>query len=718
MKLKNKPLLLKTPYGNVSISRISNGIPEIKANSEPALYFAQGWVQMNDRQLQAYMLKIIFSGKASECLNPDLVSVDEYIRCFPFLSDPKKEISKLKPTAKQNLEAFTAGCNNWFETNKPQWEWKLLGYKPEKWKPEDILVIANAFGFVGLTDMHLNTKKLIVQMIQNGIEDEKIRALFPNIKEDIDRETIEKIYLGPTIVPKNINWYVPSFAASNNWALSPKVSGSTAILANDPHLQIDRLPAIWQEIILDLDGQRFKGFGVPGIPGAIVGRTKNLAWGTTYSFLDMLEYRIEHIKNGKYLRGKEWLPLRKRVEVIKVKNNSDIKKDYWETDHGLVEGYNESDCSDGYYLSLAYSAAKDVGANEIMAIFDLFNAANTKEGIELFKKFESPSFNWVLADNEGNIGYQMSGRAFKRKKNESALIPKKAWDLPPMIYLEADELPTLYNPEEGIIITANEDKSYLTDYMIQSIPMHPYRADRIARLLKDETKTDLKKMKAIQLDLYSIQAESLMNQASKYLTNQKNNIHLKEWNFYYDPDSIGAVYFERYYKKLLELSFCKKQIGEEIFNHIWNESNIFNSIFGFFDSVLLKKECEWFSKEDKEKNIKEALEYSLAFKPIPMKKFRKTKMKHIFFGDVLPSFLGFDHGPVHFPGSRSTINQGQFYRNGGMNTSFCPSFRMVTDMGQSEVYTNLVGGVSDRRFSKLYKSDLKLFMSGKYKKVT
>jgi penicillin amidase len=43
---------------------------------------------------------------------------------------------------------------------------------------------------------------------------------------------------------------------------------------------------------------------------------------------------------------------------------------------------------------------------------------------------------------------------------------------------------------------------------------------------------------------------------------------------------------------------------------------------------------------------------------------------------------------------------------------------MVTDLSTDDIYTNMSGGPSDRRFSKWYCSDLNNWITGKYKKIS
>jgi len=92
-------------------------------------------------------------------------------------------------------------------------------------------------------------------------------------------------------------------------------------------------------------------------------------------------------------------------------------------------------------------------------------------------------------------------------------------------------------------------------------------------------------------------------------------------------------------------------------------------------------------------------------------------LRHLLLGGKLPRFLGFDRGPVTAIGGRATIHQGQIYRSGGRETTFVPSFRFVADLANDDYFSNLLGGPSDRRFSRWYCSDLKNWRTGKYKKI-
>ncbi|NQT37474.1 MAG: penicillin acylase family protein, partial [Planctomycetes bacterium] len=131
----------------------------------------------------------------------------------------------------------------------------------------------------------------------------------------------------------------------------------------------------------------------------------------------------------------------------------------------------------------------------------------------------------------------------------------------------------------------------------------------------------------------------------------------------------------------------------------------------------LAGESVWFGDRTREEVYRCVAERALSIDPRPWGHGRGYMLRHLLLGGKLPRFLGFDRGPVTAIGGRATIHQGQIYRSGGRETTFVPSFRFVADLAGDDYFSNLLGGPSDRRFSRWYCSDLKNWRTGKYKKI-
>ena len=137
-------------------------------------------------------------------------------------------------------------------------------------------------------------------------------------------------------------------------------------------------------------------------------------------------------------------------------------------------------------------------------------------------------------------------------------------------------------------------------------------------------------------------------------------------------------------------------------------------LHGNFDQVLLKETSVWFADQPREEIYRQAIDRGLKNPAAPYGQSRKIYIQNIFFDGRLPKIFGFDYGPYEHVGSRATIPQSQIFRAMGRPSTFAATFRMITDMANDELLSNLPGGPSDRRFSKYYKMGLAEWVSARY----
>jgi penicillin amidase len=190
---------------------------------------------------------------------------------------------------------------------------------------------------------------------------------------------------------------------------------------------------------------------------------------------------------------------------------------------------------------------------------------------------------------------------------------------------------------------------------------------------------------------------------------------LRKWDLRYNPETEGAFLFEQFYQTLLQEVFGKNGFGKDVAAFLAKETGFFVDFFDNVDRVLLSEKSAWFGGENRDDLFRRIVADALTVAPTPWGAVNRIKLTHLILGEKLPALVGFDRGPVPLRGGRATPHQGQIYKSAGRVTSFTPSFRMVTDLAMDEVRTNLVGGPSDRRFSKWYCADLENWVNGKYK---
>jgi penicillin amidase len=412
-----------------------------------------------------------------------------------------------------------------------------------------------------------------------------------------------------------------------------------------------------------------------------------------------------------------------RKEVIRRKKHPPVELIFYENHHGVLDGNpNEA----GYYLATRWSARDEVGAEALDSSCAILLAKTVEEGQAALGRVSNSSWNWVLADRTGSIGYQMSGKCPIRPPGVSGLVPLAGWDPandwegfhPPEV------LPRALNPSKGFIVTANQDLNHLGKVHPINLCMASYRADRINEVLAQPGALSLEEMRKLQLDLFSPQAKEFMEilrpLLGEFATTHGTAVKgLEDWDFTYSSDSEAAFLFEEFYRALICEVFgaCEGSFGKPVLERILHETCLFFDFYGNFDQVLLSDKSAWFGKRSRADLYRTALSKALSVPPQPYGQTRKLRMRHLLFGGKLPLFFGFDR-MLEMPGNRATVHQGQIFRGGGRELSFAPSLRFLTDMATDEVQTALAGGVTDRPFSKWYANGLADWVAGQYKTLS
>jgi len=702
----------------LEIFRDTMGIPHVDAENLTDLYWGNGYVHAKDRGMQMLLMRILGQGRVSEILDSSDASlqIDLFFRRMNWSGNVKDPLAELNQEKKEYLQSYCDGANDVF-TKKLPWEFKLLGYKFEKWTLEDSIMITRMVGYLTLAQSQAEIERLLVELVQGDVSEEKLHELFPGILGGLDIDLIKKVKMNERIVPSSVLWNnaAPRMMASNNWVISGnKTASGKPIMANDPHLEVNRLPNVWCEISLKSQNRYIMGGTMPGFPGVLSGRGTDVAWGVTAGFVDSCDSWIEQCKDGKYFREEEnkWLKFTERKEIIKRKKKKDFEAVIYENEHGVLDGnpYEEA-----YYLATRW-APSESGSAAVNAIMEMWNVKSVEEGMDTMGKIET-GWSFVFADKEGDIGFQMSGHVPKRRDGISGFVPLAGWKKENdwQGFHSHKELPRLKNPEKGFFATTNNNLNEYGSASPINMPMGAYRSDRIGHLLEQGDHFTVADMQKMHFDVYSLQAEYYMEILKPLLPDTPQGRILAEWDLKYDEESQGAYLFEQFYKRLYLEVFGENGFGQTVTNYMQEETSVFIDFYDNFDKVLLSEQSVWFGDKSREEIYKQTAAKALN---VEIKKWKDVQgfiMTHLIFGKKLPKFLGFDRGPIIGIGGRATIHQGQIYRSGDRDTSFLPSFRTVTDMGKDEYFCVLAGGPSDRRFSKWYCSDLDNWVSGEYK---
>ncbi|HEY5846609.1 MAG TPA: penicillin acylase family protein, partial [Microlunatus sp.] len=263
-----------------------------------------------------------------------------------------------------------------------------------------------------------------------------------------------------------------SALGSNSWVLSgSRTTTGKPLLANDPHLATS-IPSIFAQVGLHCRAVTstcpfdVTGFSFAGLPGVVIGKNTSIAWGMTTSYADVQDLYLEQLRGDSVRVRDRFVPLQVRKEEITVAGENEPRTItvrssrhgplLSDADAGLADvGLAANAAEPGPFgVSLAWTA---LTPNRTMdALLRLNAARDFSEFRAASKLLGAPSQNVVYADIKGNIGYQLPG-ALPLRKAGDGVRPSPGWD-PRYDWngtIPFEQLPYVYNPGSGYIVTAN-----------------------------------------------------------------------------------------------------------------------------------------------------------------------------------------------------------------------------------------------------------------------
>ncbi len=568
----------------VSVARDSYSRPYISAANEADLYFAQGYVTASDRLWQMDMMRRVARGETAELSGTRTLEEDKRWRRLGFAKTVEDSIQYIDPTLRSALESYTAGVNAYIATLNDQTlpvEFRILQYKPKEWKPSDSLIIGKI-----LADALSSTwrQDLLKASLQATLPKQKFEEL-ADVRHDQDvilfgtdgprtpssaslpkseREpgryqdaaakrvsavilaTAERIDTIRETSLKSIGFFAEDLAASNNWVISgTRTADGKPILANDPHLA-PTAPGIWYLTHLETPTMRVAGVTFPGVPGVVLGHNEYIAWGATNVGPDVQDLYLETFDaSGKVKTPSGWESAKVRTETINVRKNllapatEPVTIEVAETRNGPIiieEG--------GKKYSLKWTA-QDPKNNDFAAFFFLNRAKNWDEFKAALATYRGATQNFVYADTKGNIGWHIGGAIPLRKTGDGSLPYDGATNEGDWTGLiPFSELPNLFNPASGFIMTANQ-RIAGTDYKYPQLTRDfatPWRARRLFDLLIADKKATVDSSAAAQFDSFNIPLSNLAKEIVKAKGASDPTLALLgAWDGKMSPDSQAAL---------------------------------------------------------------------------------------------------------------------------------------------------------------------------------
>ncbi len=746
----SKELRVKGLRSEVEIFTDSLGVPYIVANNEEDVAFSLGFVHARERMFQMDLYRRAALGKLSEVVGNKAVKVDKMFRSLGINRAVEKIYNNLDEKTRKILLAYSDGVNAYLSSKK--WhsvEFDLLGYEPEKWKPEHSIAVSKLLAW----ELNMGWWTRIVEaQLFSKFPKQAVREIFPNGNPNAltSSNDIKENFVNPrsfaeaNLIAKKILRLAGSHIGSNNWAVSPRLSESgKPIIANDTHLAFS-LPDQWFVAVIRENKLTVGGFTLPGVPGVLIGENGAIAWTETNLMDDEAIFFLEKtdVKRKLYFNEGKWRKLKVIEDTLKVKDSSDVVFKIYSTSNGViisdVHPYTflfPDSSQKKIVLSMKWPALNSTG--EFMAIGELNRARNFTEFKNALEQYSYPGQNFVYADSSGNIGYVCAAKLLKIKKGEWKDLYDGTKSKVPNEFVPYKTMPKIFNPPSGFIATANNRVGVNFKYHISDLWEPPARFNRISSLLKSGEKFSVKDFQKMQSDELSYYPKEIVKELLRAFRNAKiedENLNLalkllRNWDFKFTVSSQPATVYSVFFVKLLGNIF-KDEMSENLFKEFVFVANV---PLKAINNLLRDKYSYWWDdktttvREDRDEILRKSLVDALVFlekrfgKNIALwqwGRLHKLTLKHPFHGRKRFVDRLFDVGPFEVGGCGTTLFNTEFSFYNPYGVTLGQAMRFIYDFSTPQFfYFTLPSGQSGHVLSPHYGETTRNWLSGKYYKL-
>jgi penicillin amidase len=291
--------------GSVTVRYDERGIPHIRAENEPDLYRALGYVHAQDRLFQMEVLRRLARGELAEVLGPKLLDTDKLMRSLRIRERAETYLANLdrqSPTFIA-MQAYLDGINQYQDSHAKPVEFDVLGIKKRPFTAQDTISIAGymAYSFAAA----FRTEPLLTYVR------DQLGADYLNVF-DLDWQPKGVLANGTAPALASADWKdlnalarlseqaladngLPQFEGSNAWVVAGgRTKSGKPLLAGDPHIRFSA-PSVWYEAHLSAPGFELYGHYQALMPFASLGMNRDFGWSITMFQNDDLDLIAEKV---------------------------------------------------------------------------------------------------------------------------------------------------------------------------------------------------------------------------------------------------------------------------------------------------------------------------------------------------------------------------------------------------------------------------------------
>ena len=497
---------LVAPGGeSVSIDRDDYGVPHVTAPTEAAAFFGQGFATAQDRLWQMETFWRTATGRLAELQGAAALDQDRAIRTgFYTEAERAAQFEDLSPRLQTMISSYVAGINAYVDSAQADpaaylpFEYAAAGIPAagiEDWTVTKAMAVmqffVRRFGEIGGEELQRLAE---LQALQDSLGADAGREAFDRLRPINDPTAPTTIKGGAAAPPASLGAYggapvsaeVAAAAAAERDALTaslvaggvPAAFGSFAavvsgamtetgnvMLLGAPQMGLpeEDAKAITSEVELLVGepggaGLHVAGMTVPGIPGVIIGRTRDRTWTFTTGYSDNTDtYALTlgpPAAGGvpTYVYDGEARPAQAVTQTIRVRGAADDVYTHFRTaEHGPIYSV---DAERGRAYAYKYTFwERELDMAE--ALLDMWDA----ESVDAFGAAAARvpvSFNIFYADKAQNIAFWHVGQYPVRPAGADPRLPLQGDGTQEWVGLTAfADQPQAVNPPQGYFANWN-----------------------------------------------------------------------------------------------------------------------------------------------------------------------------------------------------------------------------------------------------------------------
>jgi penicillin amidase len=541
----------------VTVLYDAQDIPHIQCATTVDCIAVQGYIQARDRLFPMDFLRHVARSRLAELIGVDGLSQDIQLRTL-FVTRAGHPLwvdldAALDATTRPLLTAFAAGVNAYLAELRAsrgqlpgeyaQLPFRLTAADIEDWSVQDTLALgrlqqfqlseslneesaAGRFAAVygpGGTRQDLGRLNAWIRsaappserahtMSPTGTPPAPVRQVPSTLPASMAKWR-EPLRAAATRAQALKDWLKPADASvgSNNWVVAAaKSTAGVSMVANDPHLALQYPPLFHLAVLTSAkasDNLDLAGGAFPGIPGALVGRGKNVGWGVTVVGYDVTDLYLEQfLPQANCPGGTDGPPCvlfrGAPVSTLPVPQTFLVR-----TATGLVNANTlglasppppvvlivphhgpviQAPDATGRGISVRWTGHEG-NTLDTKAFLGLNIATDVDSAMVALKDFATGAQNFVLADDKGHIAYYPHALVPVRRFADARVVGANvippwfplpgdgtaewgdgvadcaaatATQLPAACWLTDDELPHGKDPAKGYFFTANADPTF------------------------------------------------------------------------------------------------------------------------------------------------------------------------------------------------------------------------------------------------------------------